>query len=769
MFDEKRNIIKVSKLKLNTYFANTVKTETNRLTALEEQSKREILRLKQRTAQSVQNEKQEILLKIEQLSKEINESIKKERELAVREQQNVRERYSNQFNNLAEENMSEEIIQKRMQQNQIEMKIGLNWINKLGILLIIIGVAAAFRYSYSNWFNDYVKGGLFFVVGLIMLGGGEWLHRRNKQVFALGVIGGGISILYGSIFFSYFLLKIIGLTPALLLSILVTALAVFLSLRYQSRTIISFGLIGGYIPFYSYLFAFGLEGYAVYTAMAYILILNMSILLISFKRQWSIVHYLSFVLNIPSLLVLILISASSIISLLYSILIFCLYLVLTIGYPFVYRVAIKWMDVALLAMNTFFSFLVIYFLFNELGWDDFEGLLAAAFCVLYFGLGRFVETRMNKQKMMIVLFYGTSITFAVLVIPFQFGVQWLSLGWLVEGVVIMLYANRYKLKVLERAGWGIFTLTLFTFLIEFLENLLWPVEFFHFKYMAIMAGLIIVMVYYALDQRKRDSTELFRGFSTFIAGFKYFTLVNSWIYLLHESNYLYDQQVAITFDQYWFYKWMLFAFITMGLGYGLKQIPLLYDRIVSYYCLLLYGLGSLIGLVVTFTIPALEPAAAQNTFLNYLALVILIGFNVLIFLIGRDLLSSYIREKYHNYELYPTILSVYFLGVLTAFLNVQFQLGDAGFVISLVFLAVAVAYILYGFKYRYVYIRRIGLGLSLLSTGKLFLLDLAFLTESSKILAYFCFGLTLLGISYIYQKVSSHQKEIEDKEEKNSE
>lgn len=125
---------------------------------------------------------------------------------------------------------------------------------------------------------------------------------------------------------------------------------------------------------------------------------------------------------------------------------------------------------------------------------------------------------------------------------------------------------------------------------------------------------------------------------------------------------------------------------------------------------------------------------------------------------------AYIRGQYKNAELYPLILSIYFIAVLAAFLNVQFQLGDVSFVISLIFLAVAVGYILYGFKRKYVYVRRIGLGLTLFSTGKLFLFDLGFLTETSKILAYFCFGLVLLGISYIYQKVSSSQNEQVQKE-----
>lgn len=765
MLDEKTNILKVSKEKIHTYFSSVIHPNQNMLKALEQQTKREILKLKDRANKSLHEEKQATMAKLDQVSREVNERIKKERELLAKQEQELLNEVSDQYESLADEELTEEVIQKRVKQNQIEMKIGLNWINKLGMLLIIFGVAAAFRHSYTNWFNDYAKGSLFFVSGILMLVGGDWLYRQKRETFALGLIGGGIAVLYGSIFFSYFLLGIIGLTVALVLSVLVTVTAVVLSLRYRSKTVCTFGLVGGYIPFYSYLFSFGLDGTAVYAAMAYIFILNGAILWISFQKQWNIVHYISFLLNIPSLLILIMISPSNVVSMGYTFVMFLLYLVLTIGFPFKYKVSMKWIDITLLAFNTFISCSVMYYLFNVLEWQDFRGLLAIVFCILYFGLGKSVVWLMEKEKQTMVLFYGTSITFAVLIIPFQFG-EWLALGWLVESVVIMLYANRYKLALLEKAGWTIFGLTLVTFSNNFLQymgGLVHTPDFFHFNYFAIITGLVLVMVYYVHDQTKKDSTYLFRRFDHFVLWLKYFTLLNLWIYVIFESTYWFDQWVPTNFEHFLFYKLLMTAFITVGLGYGFKKITLFYDHIVNYYCLFLYGLGSLIGLLVTFSIPALSPVMEQNTFIDYLALVILIGFNVFIYATGRDLLLAYIRGQYKNFELYPTILAVYFLAVLAAFLNVQFQLGDVGFVISLVFLVVAVGYILYGFKKKFVYVRRVGLGLTLLSTGKLFLYDLTFLTETSKIFAYFCFGLILLGISYIYQKVSSRQNEQEER------
>ncbi|MFD2625212.1 DUF2339 domain-containing protein [Salibacterium salarium] len=759
IIDEKTNILKLSKQKLNTYFSTELETKRDQLTELETSSKAEILKLKERVNHSIREDKQEITTKLEDLAAEVDETIRKERNLLAKEEQDLLHSFSSQYEQLGQEEVTEDVIQKRAKQNQIEMKIGLHWINKLGMLLIILGVAAAFRYSYTSWFNDYLKGGMFSLFGILMLFGGEWLYRKGRQTFALGLIGGGIAVLYGSIFFSYFLLEIIGLNAALLLSVLVTVTAVVLSLRYQSKTVCTFGLVGGYIPFYSYLFSFGLEDNAVYAAMAYLLILSGSILWITFQKQWIIIHYISYFLNIPSFFILVFLSPSSGVSLTYTIVTFLLYLMLTIGYPLTYKVSMKWADIVLLAFNTGISCSVIYFLFHTLDWNDYRGLLAVTFGLVYFALGRFVERRMPLEKQTMVLFYGTSIAFAVLIIPFQFGVEWLALGWLVESVVIMLYANRYKLSLLEKAGWSIFGLTVATFSLDVYRYINgFNPDFFHFKYFAIIAGLVLVMLYYVYDQTRTTRTNLFGGFAGFILGLKYFTLVNVWIYVVYEGAYLFSQNVASDFEHYWFYQFLVFSFLSVGLGYGLKKIPLLYDRTVKYFCLFLYGIGSFVGWIVTATMPALS--GEQNAFTDYTALVVLIGFNILIYATGRDLLVAYIRGQYKNMELYPTILSVYFIAVLAAFLNVQFQLSDVGFVISLIFLVTAVAYILYGFKKNYVAVRRIGLGLSLFSTAKLCFVDLAFLTEGSKIIAYFCFGLVLLGISYMYQKVSSRKNNL---------
>lgn len=768
ILDEKMGILKVSRHKLLTYFASQGNAHMDRLTAFELDAKRRIKRLYTAASHQLSDDKSEFAIRIEALSAELNERSLLRRQRQKETELNLQSGMNNGLDHFAEETISEEVLERRRKQNQIEMKIGLGWINKLGILLLLLAVGAGFRYTYSNWFTGYMKGSAFFLLGVLMLGGGEWLYRKGKGTFALGVLGGGISVLYGSIFYSYFLLDIINIYVGLSLSVLVTVVAVLLSLRYESRSICSLGLVGGYLPLFSYLGVFGLSGSAVYVAMGYLFLLNVFILIISFRKRWIIVNYISFLFNTPSMLVLIGLSDSYTVSMLYAVLTFVMYLGITLWYPFKYRSKLSWWDFSLLGCNTFISCLTLYVLFIDAGLDSYKGGLALLFCLLYLGLGRGLEKLMPQEKESKLLFYATSLTFAILMIPFQLGAAWWSIGWLVEGVLLTLYGNLNRFKGMERAGWGILLLCLGVFFglnvpvhtaLGYASNN-YSDSYFPLKYTFITAGMLVVAILYAVQHNRKDVVTRSEPYEITLAlWFKYAALLNFWAYCLYESRQLYRLAVPEQFSHRTFYYMLMSALITIVLAYVLPKVKVLYDTVVKYFVMFLYITGYCICIVTTVGMPSLENELARNTGADYIALGVLIIFNIFIWFSGRDLLIAVLNREYKNMELYPVIMGGYLLGMITAFLGVQLQLHDAGLIFSLTYLLLAILFIMYGFRKRYVYIRRFGLGLTLLATGKLLLYDLSLLNAGNKIIAYASFGICLLGISYLYQKVSNAMEE----------
>ncbi|MFD1903382.1 DUF2339 domain-containing protein [Paenibacillus rhizoplanae] len=648
------------------------------------------------------------------------------------------------------------------------MKIGLNWINRLGILLLILAVGAGFRYTYSTWFNDYMKGSAFFLLGGSHAGGRGVAVPQGAGAFALGLIGGGVSVLYGSIFYSYFLLEIIGLWAGIGLSVLVTLSAVLLSLRYESRTICSMGLVGGYLPLFSYIGAFGLEGSAVYAAMGYLFVLNLLILLISLRKRWVVVNYISFLFNTPSILLLIYLADSYAAGILCAVLTFVMYLGITLWYPFKFKTKLNWLDFCLLGCNTLVSCMTLYVLFLNAGLDDFKGALALAFCLMYLGLGVLLEKQMPQERESRLLFYVTSLTFAILMIPFQLGAAWWSIGWLVEGVALTVYGHLYRFKMVERAGWGILSLCLLTFfgfdvllqLSEYNAVIYYTNSYFDLKYTFITAGMMIVALLYAV--RYSNQETLLRSTPAEVRAtvwFKYAAIVNFYGYVVYEALRLYDWMVPEDLAHNAFYKLLLAGLLTSGLAYALPKVNVLYDRVVGIMVLGLHGIAYAICIGITLGLPSLPEGWSGSTAADLVALGLLILFNVFVWFNSARLLRTTLLRDYKNIELYPVAMGIYLLVMVTAFLAVQMQVRDGGLAFSLLYLLLAVLFIMYGFWKRYLYIRRFGLALSLLATGKLLLYDLTLLNTGSKIIAYFSFGLCLLGISYLYQRITVRMEE----------
>ncbi|ETT54184.1 hypothetical protein C162_05029 [Paenibacillus sp. FSL R7-269] len=768
ILDEKLGILRVSRQKLQTYFASRDHAYLDRLTSFEQDAKRRIEQMYSIGTRELGQEKTQITYILDEVQAKLNESILLRRQWQREAERSLRGTIDSGLDDLTAEGVDEETLLRRRKQNRIEMKIGLNWINRLGILLLILAVGAGFRYTYSTWFNDYMKGSAFFLLGAVMLAGGEWLFRKGRGAFALGLIGGGVSVLYGSIFYSYFLLEIIGLWAGIGLSVLVTLSAVLLSLRYESRTICSMGLVGGYLPLFSYIGAFGLEGSAVYAAMGYLFVLNLLILLISLRKRWVVVNYISFLFNTPSILLLIYLADSYAAGILCAVLTFAMYLGITLWYPFKFKTKLNWLDFGLLGCNTLVSCITLYLLFMNAGLDEFTGALALAFCLMYLGLGVLLEKQMPEERESRLLFYVTSLTFAILMIPFQLGAAWWSIGWLVEGVALTVYGHLYRFKMAERSGWGILSLCLLTFfgfdvllqLSDYNAVIYYTNSYFDLKYTFITAGMVIVALLYAI--RYSNQETLLRSTPAEVQAtvwFKYAAIVNFYGYAVYEALRLYDWMVPEDMAHNAFYKLLLAGLLTSGLAYALPKVNVLYDKVVGIMVLVLHGIAYAVCIGITLGLPSLPEGWSGSTAADVAALGLLILFNVFVWFSSARLLRTTLLRDYKNIELYPVAMGIYLLVMVTAFLGVQMQVRDGGLAFSLLYLLLAVLFIMYGFWKRYLYIRRFGLALSLLATGKLLLYDLTLLNTGSKIIAYFSFGLCLLGISYLYQRITVRMEE----------
>ena len=172
----------------------------------------------------------------------------------------------------------------------IEKFIGENIINKIGIAITIIGVAIGAKYSIENdLISPLTRIILGYFTGLVLLGFGIKLKKKYKNYSAV-LVSGAISIIYFMTYSAYSFYDLIPQAFAFSLMIVLTIFTVIAAINYNKQSIAHIGLVGAYaIPF---LLSEGSE--KVDILFSYIAIINIGILILSFKKYWKPLYYSSF-------------------------------------------------------------------------------------------------------------------------------------------------------------------------------------------------------------------------------------------------------------------------------------------------------------------------------------------------------------------------------------------------------------------------------------------------------------------------------------------
>jgi hypothetical protein len=285
---------------------------------------------------------------------------------------------------------------------------------------------------------------------------------------------------------------------------------------------------------------------------------------------------------------------------------------------------------------------------------------------------------------------------------------------------------------------------------------------FFFKYSAVTLGGVAILGAYMYKKMTAGR---------FVKIYKLFIMANVWIYVIYVftekvNYYLYKIYPNNTIFEIHYLLGAAIVIATFYLAYLYPRVKLLADFSVKILSISLYVIGII---YLAYLNTGLSPvgwmylrAATPSIKITLIGTLVLAALSILSVLALRDLLKLIVTERKLGMEWYPFIISAYFVLVLTQNLIIQYNLAFSSAIISIIYALAALAWIIYGFSRRYSFIRKFGLGLAILSVIKLFLIDLAGLTQGYQILTYFSLGISLIAISFVYQYFS---KRLELKEE----
>lgn len=170
-----------------------------------------------------------------------------------------------------------------------ETEIAANWLTKIGVLALLFGVGFFLKYAIDKgWISQWARvligvatGGLLVILGEL------WKEKYTK--YAAALTGGGIALLYFSIFASFQFYSLLPQEVAFALMVIITILAVALAYRYRSKPLAVLGVAGAYLS--PLLMHAGIDQQI--PLFVYLTILNLATLAILAKYFWMELAFLS--------------------------------------------------------------------------------------------------------------------------------------------------------------------------------------------------------------------------------------------------------------------------------------------------------------------------------------------------------------------------------------------------------------------------------------------------------------------------------------------
>ena len=445
-------------------------------------------------------------------------------------------------------------INRPKQPSDLEKIIGESWINKIGILIVIIGVAIGAKYSIENeLISPLTRIILGYLVGIGLLGFGIKLKPKFEGYSAV-LVSGSISIFYFITYFAYSFYNLIPQILAFAMMLIFTVFTVFAAIKYNRVVIAHIGLIGAYaVPF---LLSSG-SG-RVDILFSYMLIINLGILFISIKRDWKTLHYSTFFFTwliygswfadksfYSSL------QGYEALGIGFATAFFLIFYGVSLFNNIISKEKLDKINIILILLNSFIYFGFGYGIFNSnTKLDTYLGLFTLFNAVIHFVVLFFIKSKKLADSTLFYSTLGMVFTFITIAIPIQLDGSWVTLLWIAQGTILFWIGKTKNIPIYEKISLPILGLSFLSLLEDwsfyrYANNgdiqAFWNINF--------LTGILAILGYgfVVYLSRKHAETEENQKFSPFnaIKSFYLPALLVLTVYLTFRN------EIAYYFD-YWY-------------------------------------------------------------------------------------------------------------------------------------------------------------------------------------------------------------------------
>ena len=332
------------------------------------------------------------------------------------------------------------------QNPDLEKFIGEDLINKIGILILVLGISYFVKYAIDkDWINEPARVGIGILAGSLILALAHKLQKKYAS-FSSVLVAGAIAVFYFTIAIAFHEYKLFSQTVAFIIMVLITAFSCLISLSYNRMELAILSLIGGFaVPF---MISTGSGNYAV--LFSYIAILDIGILTLAYFKKWNLVNILAFaftnVLFGGWLLTEMNTEAPHYLgAMIFAFVFYLIFVVTNIINNIRTKGTFSKPQLAILAINSFilygFGMLILSKYHPEL-----SGLFTAVLASLNLAYAWILFKKFGLDKTAVYLLIGLTLTFITLAIPVQFEGNYITLFWAAEAALLMWLAKKSQIK-----------------------------------------------------------------------------------------------------------------------------------------------------------------------------------------------------------------------------------------------------------------------------------------------------------------------------------
>lgn len=657
----------------------------------------------------------------------------------------------------------------------LEKFIGENLVNKIGIAVLVLAIAFFVKYAIdNNWIGPVGRVGIGVLCGAILIG---FAHRmRNSyKAFSSVLVGGGLAILYFTITLAYQDFHLFSQTISFAILIVITIFAVTLALLYDRQEVAVIALVGGFAS--PFMVSNGSNNYiALFT---YLLLLNIGLLIIAYYKAWRVLNITAFVFTVAvfGAALTTLTAASYHIGFWYSMAFYLLFFVINIINNVRENKKFLAADFTILLANTALYFAAGLYLLTEMGVPQYRGLFSAGLGVINLGLSFILFRNRKVDTNILYLLIGITLTFVSVTGPVQLHGHYITIFWASETVLLYWLYQKSDIQLMKLTSLVVWMLMMISLVMDVLSvygeynttlTIIANKGFITTVFSAISSYLLYLLV-------KRDPNPQIFGMGIVANLYRVVALVLLFLSGVFEINQQFstaypDSGLSILYLMLYvpvFISLLCFisskirsgafnAAIAMALlaccvGVYLAFIPSLFDVLndilekhrVSAAHFTAHWIGALFIGVIFYQLIRLcrdnfeESMQATAAWILFAAIVLFLSLE---FCMASELLFY---SKTNSIDKIQTVYIKTALPVLW---------GVSSFILMWI-----------GMNRKQRVLRIISLTLFTITLVKLFMFDINNIPVAGKIAAFFCLGVLLLIISFMYQKV---KKIIADDDEK---